>query len=79
VLAITDEDAQALRVQEETKDKGWTRRLRILITGPASTGRRIFIRYRVVNAFRFVNASSPIGRWRARWADGPVCSRGRLA
>ena len=69
VLAVTDEDARPLRVEETASDSGWTRRLRIWIPGPPDVERRIEIRYRVANGIHFVNGQGKVGaldelRWR---------------
>ncbi len=69
VLAVTDEDAQPLRVEETSIGSVWTRRLRIWIPGAGEKERRIEIRYRVANGIHFVDGGSSVGaldelRWR---------------
>ncbi len=58
---ITDGNGERLRVEEERKDNGWTRGLRIYIPGANDADRTIIIRYRVANAIRFFYASSEVG------------------
>jgi len=58
---ITDAAGERLRVEEESKDNGWTRGLRIWIPGASDADRQIIIRYRVANAIRFFYASSKEG------------------
>jgi uncharacterized membrane protein YgcG len=58
---ITDATGQRLHVDEERKDNGWTRGLRIWIPGARDADRQIIIRYRVANAIRFFYAGSPEG------------------
>ena len=58
---ITDEAGQRLHVEEESKDNGWTRALRIWIPGARDADRQIIIRYRVANAIRFFYADSKVG------------------
>ena len=58
---ITDATGQRLHVDEESKDNGWTRALRIWIPGARDADRQIIIRYRVANAIRFFYASSREG------------------
>ena len=58
---ITDAAGERLRVEEESKDNGWTRGLRIWIPGASDADRQIIIRYRVTNAIRFFYASSKEG------------------
>ena len=50
---ITDAEGRRLRVEEERKDAGWTRALRIWIPGASDADQTIIIRYRVANAIRF--------------------------
>jgi hypothetical protein len=50
---ITDENGERLRVEESSKDNGWTRSLKIYIPGARDAERTIIIRYRVANAIRF--------------------------
>jgi len=50
ILAVTDENGDPIRTEEESTDDGWTRRLRIRIPGAANGDRRISIRYRVAGA-----------------------------
>ena len=50
---ITDTTGRRLRVEEEKKDNGWTRALRIWIPGASDANQTIIIRYRVANAIRF--------------------------
>ena len=50
---ITDTTGRRLRVEEEKKDNGWTRGLRIWIPGARDANQTIIIRYRVANAIRF--------------------------
>ena len=50
---ITDADGRRLRVEEERKDNGWTRALRIWIPGANDADQTIIIRYHVANAIRF--------------------------
>lgn len=54
---ITDEAGERLRVEESSKDNGWTRSLKIYIPGANDADRTIIIRYRVANAIRFYFAS----------------------
>jgi Predicted membrane protein (DUF2207) len=61
IVSITDGAGQALRVEEERKDSGWTRGLRIYIPGANNTDREVVIRYRVANAIRFFYADSESG------------------
>lgn len=61
VLAVTDEDGQPLRVEEASRDSGWTKRLRIWIPATGNADRGIAIRYRVANAITFVNAGKSAG------------------
>src|SRR3954468_11825169 len=78
VLAVSDEDGQPLRVEETSKDDGWTRSLRIWIPGAVDAGRHIAIRYRIANAIHLVNAGNKIGaldevRWNVTGnADMPI-------
>jgi len=58
---ITDATGQRLQVEEERKDNGRTRGLRIWIPGASDADRQIIIRYRVANAIRFFYASSKEG------------------
>ena len=58
---ITDANGQRLHVDEERKDNGWTRALRIWIPGARDAERQIIIRYRVANAIRFFYANSRVG------------------
>ena len=58
---ITDATGQRLHVDEESKDNGWTRALRIWIPGARDADRQIIIRYRVANAIRFFYAGSKEG------------------
>ena len=58
---ITDTSGQRLRVEEESKDNGWTRGLRIWIPGASDADRQIIVRYHVANAIRFFYASSKEG------------------
>ena len=58
---ITDDAGQRLHVEEESKDNGWTRALRIWIPGARDADRQIIIRYRVANAIRFFYAGSNVG------------------
>ena len=50
---ITDANGERLRVEEESKDNGWTRALRIYVPGANDADRTIIIRYHVANAIRF--------------------------
>ena len=63
VVSITDATGQPLRVEEERKDGGWTRGLRIWIPGARDADRQIVIRYRVANAIRFYFKSSDEGEF----------------
>ena len=80
VLAVTDEDGQPLRVEETSKDSGWTRELRIRIPGAVDADRELAIRYRVANAIHFVKAGNKFGaldevRWNVTGnADMPIDS-----
>ena len=58
---ITDETGQRLRVEEQSQDNGWTRRLHIYVPGANDADRQITIRYKVANAIRFFYASSKVG------------------
>ncbi len=58
---ITDAAGERLHVDEESKDNGWTRGLRIWIPGAKDADRQIIIRYRVANAIRFFYGSSNEG------------------
>ena len=58
---ITDETGERLRVEDERKDNGWTRGLRIYIPGARDADRTIIIRYRVANAIRFYFANGKEG------------------
>jgi hypothetical protein len=58
---ITDASGQRLRVEQSSKDNGWTRSLRIWIPGASDADRQIIIRYRVANAIRFFFANSNVG------------------
>jgi hypothetical protein len=58
---ITDAAGQRLHVDEERKDNGRTRSLRIWIPGARDTVRLIIIRYRVANAIRFYFENSEVG------------------
>ncbi len=61
IVSITDGAGQPLRVEEERKDNGWTRGLRIYVPGANSADREVVIRYRVANAIRFFYADSDVG------------------
>lgn len=61
IVSITDAAGQPLRVEEERKENGWTRGLRIWIPGASDADREVVIRYRVANAIRFFYASSREG------------------
>jgi uncharacterized membrane protein YgcG len=61
VVSITDGNGQPLRVEEQTKDNGWTRELRIWIPGARDADREVVIRYRIANAIRFFYRSSREG------------------
>lgn len=61
VVSITDGAGQPLRVEEERKDNGWTRGLRIWVPGASNADREVVIRYRVGNAIRFFYADSDVG------------------
>ncbi|MFL5552053.1 MAG: DUF2207 domain-containing protein [Gemmatimonadaceae bacterium] len=50
---ITDSLGNRLRVEQESKDGGWTRSLRIYVPGANDADRQVIIRYRVANAIRF--------------------------
>jgi len=50
---ITDANGRRLQVDEEKKDNGWTRGLRIWIPGASDADRQIIIRYHVANPIRF--------------------------
>jgi hypothetical protein len=54
---ITDSSGNRLHVEEESKDNGWTRSLRISIPGARDADQTIIIRYRVANAIRFFFAA----------------------
>ena len=58
---ITDETGQRLHVDEERKDAGWTKSLRIWVPGARDADRQVIIRYRVANAIRFFFAGSDVG------------------
>jgi uncharacterized membrane protein YgcG len=58
---ITGEDGQRLRVEESTKNGGWTQSLKIYVPGASNADRTIIIRYRVANAIRFFFADSKEG------------------
>lgn len=61
VVSITDGTGRPLRVEEQTKDNGWTRELRIWIPGARDADREVVIRYRIANAIRFFYGSSREG------------------
>ena len=61
IVSITDETGRPLRVEEERKDNGWTRGLRIWVPGASDVDREVVIRYRVTNAIRFFYARSSVG------------------
>ncbi len=50
---ITDGSGNPLRVEESTKDNGWTRSLRIYVPDAIDADRKVLIHYRVANAIRF--------------------------
>ncbi|MFL5638800.1 MAG: DUF2207 domain-containing protein, partial [Gemmatimonadaceae bacterium] len=58
---VTDSLGNRLRVEEESKDNGWTRSLRIYIPGASDADRQIIIRYRVANAIRFYYSDGTAG------------------
>ncbi|HEX9085114.1 MAG TPA: DUF2207 domain-containing protein [Gemmatimonadaceae bacterium] len=59
---ITDgSSGERLRVEEESKNNGWTLGLKIYIPGASDADRTIFIRYRVANAIRFYFANGNEG------------------
>ena len=61
IVSITDGAGQSFRVEEERKDNGWTRALRIWVPGASDADREVVIRYRVANAIRFFYAGSAAG------------------
>jgi len=61
ILAVTDEDGEPFHVEEESRDSGWTRRLRIRVPGDGRIDRQIIIQYRVANAIDFVDAGNRSG------------------
>lgn len=61
LISVIDADGKPLRVEEESKDNGWTRGLRIWIPGASDADRQISIGYRVANAIRFYYANSKEG------------------
>jgi len=63
IVSITDATGQPLRVEEESKDGGWTRGLRIWIPGASDAERQIVIRYRVANAIHFFFKNSDEGEF----------------
>jgi predicted membrane protein DUF2207 len=63
VISVTDATGQPLRVEQERKDTGWVRGLRIWIPGARDADRQIIIRYRVANAIRFFYESSNEGEF----------------
>ncbi|MFL5594656.1 MAG: DUF2207 domain-containing protein, partial [Gemmatimonadaceae bacterium] len=58
---VTDSLGNRLRVEEESKDNGWTRSLRIYVPGASDADRQIIIRYRVANAIRFYYSDGTAG------------------
>ncbi|HWL39793.1 MAG TPA: DUF2207 domain-containing protein [Gemmatimonadaceae bacterium] len=61
VMSVTGENRQPLRVEEETSDGGWTRRLKIWVPDASDADRSVIIRYRVANAIRFFFEGSKAG------------------
>jgi hypothetical protein len=61
VLAVTDEDGQALRFEDSVADTGAMRRLRIWIPATVDPDRHITIRYRVANAIHVLEAANKLG------------------
>jgi uncharacterized membrane protein YgcG len=60
-ISAKDMSGQPLRLQEESKNHGWTRGLRIWIPNAVNAKRTILIRYRVANAIRFFLPGSKEG------------------
>jgi len=58
---ITDATGQALVVEHQSLDAGWTHRYHIYIPGATDADRTIIIRYRVRNAIRFFFKASEVG------------------
>ncbi len=57
---ITDERGNALRVEEESQDRGWKRHLRIYVPGAENAERTVVIRYTLRNAIRFYFAEDTV-------------------
>jgi uncharacterized membrane protein YgcG len=60
-ISAKDMSGQALVVVQESKNRGWTRGLRIWIPNAVNSQRTILIRYRVANAIRFFLPGSKEG------------------
>jgi uncharacterized membrane protein YgcG len=60
---ITDAAGNALQVEHQSLDAGWTRRYHIYIPGAVNADRTIIIRYRVKNAIRYFFKSSDDGEF----------------
>jgi hypothetical protein len=76
VEGVTDGAGVPLRVEQEKKDNGWTRGLRIWIPNANNANRTVVIRYRVKNAIRFFYKSSSVGELddRAALASSTSCT-----
>ncbi|MEP6551799.1 MAG: DUF2207 domain-containing protein, partial [Gemmatimonadales bacterium] len=61
IIGVTDAGGSQLRMEQEKKDNGWTRSLRIWVPGALDADRAIVIRYRVNNAIRFFFKDSDAG------------------
>lgn len=61
IIGATDAGGSPLNVEQEKKDNGWTRGLRIWVPGAVNADRTIIIRYRVNNAIRFFFKDSDAG------------------
>jgi hypothetical protein len=60
-VSVTDLSGHPLRVEQDRKNWGWTRELRISIPNAVNADRAIIIRYRVANAIRFFYSGSKVG------------------
>ncbi len=61
MIGVSDAGGSPLRMEQEKKDNGWTRGLRIWVPGALDADRTIVIRYRVNNAIRFFFRDSDAG------------------
>ena len=60
-VSAADVNGQPLRVEQERKNWGWTRGLRVSIPNTVNADRTIVIRYRVANAIRFYSSAIKAG------------------